>query len=390
MPMEMVWFVDDKKHNIIIAFIYDIIKATVIKWIILMKPNDIRSIGWLNAADNSVNLVGVFEKHKEPEFVNITRDDFKKISGNNDLIIDKFIDTMKKEGRAPGVRIKSNENGYSGVKSIELSNYGPVGMGVVDVEFEFNVKENAFTTFDVKETPSKHNDDEVLLFLRSQQAIFQKDVLASISAYERVRENYTPEEVAMFESPKKQEEVVHKFLSSIDKYKTPLLPESELSEMSSQIVKTAHLGQLFTSNPENDNWYEINDIEYVKERADLSYKELVASKIGGGLMSHYRKEDNEYSLKSEDLINYINFGLAGVAMTLPENIEIDSKWLVPNDDMSELEVKTLISDFAKYISEEATQGMHERRLTNVAELTYKNSGLDPDNANTPEMKAPKI
>jgi len=47
-----------------------------------MTINDIRSIGWLNCADGSINLTPVFTGDSFPKIVNITREKFENIRGD--------------------------------------------------------------------------------------------------------------------------------------------------------------------------------------------------------------------------------------------------------------------------------------------------------------------
>ena len=48
--------------------------------------NGIRSIGWLNCANGSVNLTPVFNNSSTPVFVNISKEQFKALNGNKDLM----------------------------------------------------------------------------------------------------------------------------------------------------------------------------------------------------------------------------------------------------------------------------------------------------------------
>jgi len=46
----------------------------------------IRSIGWLNCANGSVNLTPCFDSCTMPTFINITRIEFNSIQGNERLM----------------------------------------------------------------------------------------------------------------------------------------------------------------------------------------------------------------------------------------------------------------------------------------------------------------
>jgi predicted DNA-binding protein (UPF0251 family) len=59
-----------------------------------MQTSNIRSIGFLIATNNRINLTPVFEGNQSPELVNISRDEFEAIRGNDDLMKQKAIEIL--------------------------------------------------------------------------------------------------------------------------------------------------------------------------------------------------------------------------------------------------------------------------------------------------------
>ena len=65
----------------------------------MIKVDEIRSIGWLSAFNNRINLTPVFEGEQQPRTVNISREDFEEIRDCDDLMKVKAIEVLNKENK---------------------------------------------------------------------------------------------------------------------------------------------------------------------------------------------------------------------------------------------------------------------------------------------------
>jgi hypothetical protein len=59
-----------------------------------MKLQSINSIGWLNCADGSINLTPIIDGNTMPTFVNISREEFEKVRGDEVLMKQKAVDVL--------------------------------------------------------------------------------------------------------------------------------------------------------------------------------------------------------------------------------------------------------------------------------------------------------
>ncbi len=62
-----------------------------------MNAKNIRSIGWLNGEDGSVNLTPCFDSNSFPNFVNISRSEFEKLGGDKELMKQKAVDVLNQK-----------------------------------------------------------------------------------------------------------------------------------------------------------------------------------------------------------------------------------------------------------------------------------------------------
>jgi hypothetical protein len=63
-----------------------------------MKERDIKSIGWLNCADGSINLTPCVAGSTFPIFVNISRFDFEKVRGDIEAMKKVAVQTLNHGG----------------------------------------------------------------------------------------------------------------------------------------------------------------------------------------------------------------------------------------------------------------------------------------------------
>lgn len=62
-----------------------------------MKVENIRSIRWLHCADGSVNLTPCFDGNIMPRFVNISRNEFEEIRGDEILMKKKIVAVLSQK-----------------------------------------------------------------------------------------------------------------------------------------------------------------------------------------------------------------------------------------------------------------------------------------------------
>jgi hypothetical protein len=62
----------------------------------MITVKNIKSIGWLNCADGSVNLTPCIDGSSMATFVNISRNEFEEICGNKMLMKQTAVDVLAK------------------------------------------------------------------------------------------------------------------------------------------------------------------------------------------------------------------------------------------------------------------------------------------------------
>jgi hypothetical protein len=58
------------------------------------EAKNIRSIRWLHSTEGTINLTPIFKGESYPVFVNISREEFEKIRGNDELMKCKAIEIL--------------------------------------------------------------------------------------------------------------------------------------------------------------------------------------------------------------------------------------------------------------------------------------------------------
>ena len=59
-----------------------------------MTPKSIKSIGWLYAEDNRINLTPIFDGEIFPVFVNVSKEAFKATNGDKELMKEPAFKTL--------------------------------------------------------------------------------------------------------------------------------------------------------------------------------------------------------------------------------------------------------------------------------------------------------
>lgn len=62
-----------------------------------MKTNNIRSIGWLNCGDGTVNLTACFNGNCFPNLANISQSEFEELGGDKELMKQKAVDVLNQK-----------------------------------------------------------------------------------------------------------------------------------------------------------------------------------------------------------------------------------------------------------------------------------------------------
>lgn len=97
--------------------------GTVAKCSKYYETNDIRSIGWLNCADGSINLTPCIIGRGQPTFVNIPKSDFDALDGNKELMKRKAVEVLNGRNSNDTLLECELERTEDSYKAIGISTY---------------------------------------------------------------------------------------------------------------------------------------------------------------------------------------------------------------------------------------------------------------------------
>lgn len=96
-----------------------------------MKLSDIRSIGWLNCADGSINLTPCINGSSQPRLINISRQEFNAFGGDLEMMKQKAMKVINSQNFEDSLLLTELEHSEDSYRTIGISNYHLSGADTV-------------------------------------------------------------------------------------------------------------------------------------------------------------------------------------------------------------------------------------------------------------------
>ena len=96
-----------------------------------MKLSDIRSIGWLNCADGSINLTPCINGSSQPRLINISRQEFQALGGDLEMMKQKAMEVINGQNFKGSLLLSELEHSEDSYRTIGISNYHLSGADTV-------------------------------------------------------------------------------------------------------------------------------------------------------------------------------------------------------------------------------------------------------------------